>query len=677
MGTNSAPEIANLTCYVDERDFIDGLITSGQTDEAKEHAVNFRFIDDVLGWGIEPPSPLHYGLEWKETTLADGSVVYLGAHIKKIDGRIDISVFDKAAEWPFLVLRYPHSQSNVPYQPSGVFQGQLVRYRIICNTIKNFKHATTQMAIRMLQRDHKPVSLIKGWNAHLAKFNNDRITNYTSLRQWFRRMIKWASYFVKSDRDKSHLNEKSFKQKWKNKQCITQNETKQWVKKHEHSKTTQCTAISDPVPMHKEVPLQKSAKAELHLDEFILAKMEESKTTSQTTSFDQLVTTFSHHNQLPKVLQPHLNRLLLLSNKRKTEAKNRNFTLEATCDQCLQKYKDLMSLKKHHKQKDCNMGKFLVQWMSSKQNLSTLQLDTVIHSNSTVTFPNQKKESAIEKFCATPLSSLSCFHNAKGISGSLVYALGGIISDINCKLPNGSENYLPNPAGRIYYGFIKILLQGVKFDHHHPSTVNFRNISYSTGIDSWFYGSHIDRIGNILTRKTKSSFRYNSSLPIIITEAYFPKLLENPQEANDWVRQTLMELECLDDEGILAERLLFPVNVNSNHWILIELNIKDQTYWPYDPFSPAHPSSSDIVAAELIANAFGEEFGFHFNLQFCDYDFPVQKDGFNCGLFVCLYIISLVLDPSLKPKRFGKSPMEYRILLLAWIIRNDIPTGGI
>ena len=55
---------------------IDGLITSGQTDEAKEHADNFRLIDDVLGWGIEQPSLLHYGLEWKETTLADGSVVY-------------------------------------------------------------------------------------------------------------------------------------------------------------------------------------------------------------------------------------------------------------------------------------------------------------------------------------------------------------------------------------------------------------------------------------------------------------------------------------------------------------------------------------------------------------------------------------------------------------------------
>ena len=113
-------------------------------------------------------------------------------------------------------------------------------------------------------------------------------TNYTSLRQWFRRMIKWASYFVKSDRDKRHLNEKSFKQKWKLKQCITQNETKQWVIKHQHSKTAQCTATSDPVPMHQEVPLQKSLKAELHLDEFIFTKMEESKTNSQTTSFDQI-----------------------------------------------------------------------------------------------------------------------------------------------------------------------------------------------------------------------------------------------------------------------------------------------------------------------------------------------------------------------------------------------------
>ena len=87
-------------------------------------------------------------MEWSETTLPDGAVVYLGGTIKHINGRIDISVFDKAADWPFLVLRNPHFDSNVPYhQPSGVFQRQLMRYRIVCNTIKKIKNATTQMAL--------------------------------------------------------------------------------------------------------------------------------------------------------------------------------------------------------------------------------------------------------------------------------------------------------------------------------------------------------------------------------------------------------------------------------------------------------------------------------------------------------------------------------------------------
>ena len=91
------------------------------------------------------------------------------------------------------MIRYPHFDSNVPYhQPFGVFQGQLVRFRSICNTIRNFKHATTQLTLRMLRRGHKSHHLIKGWNAHLNKFTNDRITNYSRLRQWFRRMMSWA-----------------------------------------------------------------------------------------------------------------------------------------------------------------------------------------------------------------------------------------------------------------------------------------------------------------------------------------------------------------------------------------------------------------------------------------------------------------------------------------------------
>ena len=196
MGTNSAPELANLTLYVDESQYIDGLVQSPNAQDlelAKDHAFTQRLIDDLKTWDIEPPPKEIYGLEWTETTRSDGSVIFLGGKLQIIDGRLDISVFDKAVEWNFPLIRYPHFDSNVPYhQPFGVFQGQLVRFRSICNTIRNFKHATTQLTLQMVRRGHKSHHLIKGWNAHLNKFTNDRITNYSRLRKWFRRMMSWA-----------------------------------------------------------------------------------------------------------------------------------------------------------------------------------------------------------------------------------------------------------------------------------------------------------------------------------------------------------------------------------------------------------------------------------------------------------------------------------------------------
>ena len=80
MGTNSAPELANLTLYYDEAKFIDDFTTpkdgksvNAQAGEqkAKQHCFNFRLIDDILTWNEEPPSPKIYGLEWLETTEKD------------------------------------------------------------------------------------------------------------------------------------------------------------------------------------------------------------------------------------------------------------------------------------------------------------------------------------------------------------------------------------------------------------------------------------------------------------------------------------------------------------------------------------------------------------------------------------------------------------------------------
>jgi hypothetical protein len=119
---------------------------------AQMHSTTHRFIDDVLSWGILPPSPSVYELEWRETTNPDGTCNFLGAKIgMREDGSLRIGIFDKAAEWGFHVIRYPSSRSNIPqHQPAGIFAGQLARFKKICNNKADFQQAAQLLTIRML-----------------------------------------------------------------------------------------------------------------------------------------------------------------------------------------------------------------------------------------------------------------------------------------------------------------------------------------------------------------------------------------------------------------------------------------------------------------------------------------------------------------------------------------------
>ena len=149
-------------------------------------------------WDVLPPPPEIYNLQYSEQTLPDGSVVFLGAKIAiQENGWVRMSVFDKTLEWNFPVVRYTHSFSNTPkHQSTGIFQGQLIRFRNICNSIKDFKIATTTLTIRMLQREHQSSDISKAWNYYLMKFSNDKKTNYPKFRGWFRRILHWALYAI-------------------------------------------------------------------------------------------------------------------------------------------------------------------------------------------------------------------------------------------------------------------------------------------------------------------------------------------------------------------------------------------------------------------------------------------------------------------------------------------------
>ncbi|GBG62545.1 hypothetical protein CBR_g31184 [Chara braunii] len=168
MGTNAGPEIANLTLYWDEAQYVDNL-QRVDPSAARRYAFTYRFIDDVLTFDCLPPSSAHYGLEWKETTATDGSCTFLGAKLQtRADGSLRLSVFDKTVAWDFPVIRYPSATSNIPsHQPAGVFTGQFTRFEQICDNWRDFKTAATMLVRRLLSRGHAPSTLACGWTCYI------------------------------------------------------------------------------------------------------------------------------------------------------------------------------------------------------------------------------------------------------------------------------------------------------------------------------------------------------------------------------------------------------------------------------------------------------------------------------------------------------------------------------
>ncbi len=201
MGTNCAPEIANLVLYVYEARYIDSLRSNGRIEEAMKHKFTRRFIDDIITFNTEPiPKEAYDNLEYSKQINDDiqgeTSVIYLGAKITHREGkRMQISVFDKAKEWKFKVLRYPSAQSNTPqHQTRGIYIGELRRYQLMVNSIFAFKQAASSLTRNMYIRGNSMRDIKQAWSAFMLKYGRFfySLRKEQQLRNWFRRMVRWA-----------------------------------------------------------------------------------------------------------------------------------------------------------------------------------------------------------------------------------------------------------------------------------------------------------------------------------------------------------------------------------------------------------------------------------------------------------------------------------------------------
>jgi hypothetical protein len=199
MGTNASPELANLTLYVDEASFIDNLIAQREFNTARKYSSTQRYIDDLLLWDLTPPPVDKYNLQYSEQFESINKVSFLGATLESLEnGHIIMSIYDKTLLWNFPVVKFTHGLSNVPkHQIIGTILSQLIRYRLICNSIKQFKIATTRLVMKLFEREQPKIFIIKGWKLYLKRYQNDKVTSYEALRRWFKKMFIWSSYNFK------------------------------------------------------------------------------------------------------------------------------------------------------------------------------------------------------------------------------------------------------------------------------------------------------------------------------------------------------------------------------------------------------------------------------------------------------------------------------------------------
>jgi len=150
---------------------------------------------------------LYEHLVLNETTKPDGSIVYLGMKIKQWEknGPLLVGVNDKEDELRMELIRYPQATSAVPsHQIKGVMMSQLVRYRLICNNVKDFKASTRRLIGRIVKQGHSWRCLQRVWAKFIQKYWDRASIRRLRLASWFREVGKETETTRKSQVNDSH-----------------------------------------------------------------------------------------------------------------------------------------------------------------------------------------------------------------------------------------------------------------------------------------------------------------------------------------------------------------------------------------------------------------------------------------------------------------------------------------
>ncbi|ETN23228.1 hypothetical protein PPTG_02860 [Phytophthora nicotianae INRA-310] len=125
--------------------------------------------------------------------------------------------------------------------------------------------------------------------------------------------------------------------------------------------------------------------------------------------------------------------------------------------------------------------------------------------------------------------------------------------------------------------------------------------------------------------KTMES-KYGNNTTIFLPAMKIP-LPKTPKKGMRLPTTTLSEVSAAS-EGVI----FMPLNINNNHWTCIVVDGPKQTVYCYDSTNKrANHNLLAELADELVKKSLPQGY------SITPIHSPIQKDGYNCGLFICLY----------------------------------------
>jgi hypothetical protein len=264
-----------------------------------------------------------------------------------------------------------------------------------------------------------------------------------------------------------------------------------------------------------------------------------------------------------------------------------------------------------------------------------------------------------------------------GISGKLFSSVGEIYS----KIKSGSSKLF---IGRmeVTFGILHRLLSGIRFHPTHESTLVFRSSIFKPG-NSWVTGEHIEMLIQLMYKKPHGYFFPDQkSKPVLLSPSFYTYNFSgaNEEDAVYYLRAfaRINHLSVPDTNKLICDILLVPVNLDNNHWLLIVIWCQALAFTILNPVHPTQPTQKEISIGHRVTAVVQEAFmlgAFEYVHLDVGSRFPIQRDGFNCGIFIIIYALRIIFNivDIQWHQTYLDDPSAVRLLMTAWLLTQKEP----